>query len=46
VKTESIVDKCAQKEFNGKIITKGPNGKFILESDDFLKLLLEINAIK
>jgi hypothetical protein len=45
VNKNSIIDKCASKEFNGKIIAKTSN-KFILESDDFLKLLLEINAIK
>lgn len=46
VKTQSIVDKCLEKEFNGKIEAKTSDGKFLLESDDLLKLLLEINSIK
>ena len=44
--TDRIVDNCAGKNFNGKISNKTSDGKFILESDDLLKLLLETNAIK
>jgi len=46
VNRETVIDKCAGKEFNGKIQLKTSDGKFLLESDDFLNILLEINAIK
>jgi hypothetical protein len=46
VQNESIIRKCEQKQFNGKILEKTSDGKFILESDELLKGLLEINAIK
>lgn len=38
-----FIDKCAGKEFNGKIERKTSDGKFILESDDLIKHLLESN---
>jgi hypothetical protein len=41
----NLSEKCTNKEFNGKI-TKISDDKFILESEDCLKLLLEIKAIK
>ena len=44
--TENVIDKCAGKEFNGKILTKTSDEKFILESDELLNLLLEAKAIK
>jgi len=46
VNRETVIEKCAGKDFNGKIQIKTSDGKFILESDDFLHTLLEINAIK
>ncbi|CAF3651175.1 unnamed protein product [Adineta steineri] len=46
VSTESIIDKCVAKEFKGKIETKNSDGKFLLESEEFVKMLLGINAIK
>ncbi|CAF4415082.1 unnamed protein product, partial [Rotaria sp. Silwood2] len=46
VNNENIIKKCAGKEFEGKINTKTSDNKFILESNDFLQILLETNAIK
>ncbi|CAF1033127.1 unnamed protein product [Rotaria sordida] len=46
VNINNIIDQCAGKEFNGKIKTKTLDNKFILESDDFLQILLQTNAIK
>ncbi len=46
MKNETIVNKCENKQFNGKILTKTSDGKFILESDELLNALVEINAIK
>ena len=34
------------KEFNGKIKSKTSDGRLILESIDFLNILLETDAIK
>ena len=46
VSTEVVVNACVGKEFIGKTKNKTSDGKFILESDDFVKVLLDINAIK
>ncbi|CAF1434332.1 unnamed protein product [Adineta ricciae] len=43
---ESIIQNCIEKEYSGKIEGKTADGKYLLESDDFRKLLLDINAIK
>ena len=44
--TENIAQKCVDKEFKGKIEMKNSDGKFLLQSDDFIKILIDINAIK
>ncbi|CAF3412446.1 unnamed protein product [Rotaria socialis] len=46
VNIENLKDQCSGKTFNGKIKGKLSGNKFILNSDDFLKVLLDINAIK
>ncbi|CAF3460588.1 unnamed protein product [Rotaria sp. Silwood1] len=46
VNIEIIINQCAGKEFQGKIKLKTSDNKFILESDDFLQILLQTNAIK
>lgn len=46
VDTDTIINQCANKEFEGKIATKTSDGKFFLQSDEWLNLLLKINAIK
>jgi hypothetical protein len=46
ISTESFTNKCAGKEFQGKLTSRNSDGKFILESNDFLTILLGTNAIK
>ncbi|CAF4012309.1 unnamed protein product [Rotaria sp. Silwood2] len=41
-----IIEKCAEQIFNGKIEKKLSNNKYLLQSDNFQKLMIDINAIK
>ncbi|CAF1170367.1 unnamed protein product [Rotaria sordida] len=41
-----IIEKCAEEIFNGKIKNKLFNDKYLLQSDNFQKLMIDINAIK
>ncbi|CAM4748884.1 unnamed protein product [Rotaria magnacalcarata] len=45
VNIENLINQCSGKNFNGKIKGKFSGNKFALDSDDFLKVLLDINAI-
>lgn len=44
--TNEIIQKCAGQTFNGKIEKSLLNDKYILQSDNFQKLMIDINAIK
>jgi hypothetical protein len=46
INTNEIIEKCANKKFNGKIEKKSFDHKYLLQSDDFQKLMIDINAIK
>ncbi|CAF3570765.1 unnamed protein product [Rotaria sp. Silwood1] len=41
-----IIEKCADRIFNGKIQKKLSNNKYLLQSDNFQKSMIDINAIK
>ena len=44
--TNKIVDQCLSKTFQGKIVGQTPEKRFILQSEQFEKILVETNAIK
>ena len=46
VNTETIAAKCAGREFNGEIKSKTDTGQFVLVAEEFMNILLEINAIE
>jgi hypothetical protein len=46
INTNEIIDKCANQKFNGKIEKKTSDDKYILQSEDFEKLMIDIKAIK
>ena len=43
---EQTISQCEEKDFNGKIITKTSEGKYILECEALFQALVNINAIK
>jgi hypothetical protein len=44
--TNTIIEKCAEKKFDGKMEKKLSDNKYILQSDNFQNLMIDINAIK
>ena len=46
VNNDVIINECAEKQFQGKIVSKTSDGKCLLQSKDLLDVLQKVNAIK
>ena len=46
VDREMIAAKCAGREFSGTIKSRTSDSKHVLAADEFMNILLEINAIE